>query len=124
MRIRSIVMSDSLFDSIVHMRTSEYEDQKRATSEGGIGAGERRKESYEPFSDGLELLGIIDRDVDAEVHALLRQVHIETGDLGASDAGFHGWETREEKGREKGVTRIVAKLPLIGIAHLDSRPCS
>jgi hypothetical protein len=42
-----------------------------------------------PLPDGLELFRVIDRDVDAEVHPRLLQVHVEASNLGVADPSLH-----------------------------------
>ncbi|KAI3475615.1 hypothetical protein L1887_62957 [Cichorium endivia] len=41
-------------------------------------------------ADLFQLVGVVDGDVDAEVHALLDEVDVEQGDLGVGDARLHG----------------------------------
>ena len=64
--------------------------------EDDVGAGfEDHVDAFEDHggfagADGFELLGVVDRDVDAEFHAFFLEVHVQAGDAGVGDAGFHG----------------------------------
>ena len=66
---------------------------------------EKRGVSDEPFSDSFKLFRIVDSDVYSEMHTLLHQVHVETGDLGSSDSSLHscekGWRSIQDLSREE-----------------------
>jgi hypothetical protein len=49
-------------------------------------------EPRSPRTDRLELLRVVDRNVHAEVHPLLRKVDIETRNLGVLDPELHRCE--------------------------------
>jgi len=60
--------------------------RQKTMEEGGV----ESREGNSPLPDRLKLLGIVNGDVHAEVHARLHQVHIEAGNLGVGDLGLHG----------------------------------
>ena len=43
-----------------------------------------------PGTDLFELRGVVDGDVDTELHALFLEIHVQHGDLGVGDASLHG----------------------------------
>ncbi|KAI4215928.1 MAG: hypothetical protein LQ349_009136, partial [Xanthoria aureola] len=43
-----------------------------------------------PGTNLFELRGVVDGDVDTELHALLLEIHIQHGDLGVGNASLHG----------------------------------
>jgi hypothetical protein len=57
-----------------------------------------------PPSDSLELLGVIDGDVDTEVHPLLSQVDIQTSNLGPSDSCLHSYHISIDRSFLAGMT--------------------
>lgn len=86
LRIRSRVISDSL----------------RVVFEKGVSKSRRRGEKRrrngdEPPANGLELFGIVNGDVNSEVHTSLLKVHVETGNLGSGDLGLHGCRGRKRE---------------------------
>jgi hypothetical protein len=92
LRTRSRVMSDSL------------------EGRGGLERGKKGgKEWDEPLADGLELVGVVDGDVNAEVHASLHQVHVEAGNLRAGDASLHGCSRMKQSVRLTAATRRIGR---------------
>lgn len=50
-----------------------------------------------PLANLLKLARIFNKDLNAQLHAGLLQIDVETGNFGARDALLHGWNGRERR---------------------------
>lgn len=71
------------------------------------------------LTDGLQLLGVLDKHLDAELHAVLLQVEVQQGDLGTGDQLRHGLGRTRTVQREAPHQLTLGGGAAVGLQDVD-----
>lgn len=79
---------------------------------------------YQPLSDLVKLLGVVDDDLDSHLHLGLLQAEIQASDLGVSDALYHAFGKTQKSMFNGGIIKIDHTLQLDSVrTNQDINTC-